>query len=573
MYRFGAHGMNANRFDAVIIGSGFGGAVTAYRLAQAGLSVCVLERGKSYAPGSFPRAPHEMARNFWAPDDQLYGLFDVRSFRGKLWSIVGSGLGGGSLIYAGALHRMERVDEDLWPITPSELEPHYERVERKLGAQPYPFGTGTPYDDTPKTRAFKQAADRLGLPWELPNLGITFADCGQQPEIGTQIREGENLHGSHRVTCRLCAECNLGCNHGSKNSLDFNYLTEAQQCGAEIRTLSEAREIAPDADGGYVVRYMRHDSDALKSATDAPTLELHAERLILAAGTFGTTELLLRNRRFFPSISPLLGHRFSGNGNLLTFAMHAMDEVTGQPLRLEPWRGPVITSAIRVPDDPEKNLGGFYVEDAGYPLFLAWVLESARPSMLARLGRFAVQRRWAHWSRSTTTNMGRSLAEAIGSGDLSSSSLPLLCIGRDDANGVLSLRHGVLDVDWPVGRPREYDERVRATARAIAAAWGAQLRDSPFPGLNRRVTVHPLGGCPMGRSVHEGVADSQGEVFGYPGLYVADGSVMPGPVGANPSLTIAALADHFADAMIEQTHGAARVAVRRRLSFTSVDAE
>ena len=103
--------MNENRFDAVVIGSGFGGAVTSYRLAQAGLSVCVLERGKSYPPGSFPRAPHEMARNFWAPDDRLFGLFDVRSFRGKLWSIVGSGLGGGSLIYAGALHRMDSLDE------------------------------------------------------------------------------------------------------------------------------------------------------------------------------------------------------------------------------------------------------------------------------------------------------------------------------------------------------------------------------------------------------------------------------------------------------------------------------
>ena len=183
--------------------------------------------------------------------------------------------------------------------------------------------------------------------------------------------------------------------------------------------------------------------------------------------------------------------------------------------------------------------------------------------MLARLGHFAVTRRLTRRSNRAGTNLGRSLSEAIGPGVLSSSSIPLLGIGHDDAGGVLSLCHGALDVEWPEGRSREYDERAREAARAIADTWGAELRDSPFPGLNRRVTVHPLGGCPMGRSEREGVVDSDGQVFGYPGLYIADGSVMPGPIGANPSLTIAALADLFADAMIEQAHGAARGYVRR----------
>ena len=543
--------MTVDRFDAVVIGSGFGGAVMAQRLSEAGLSVCVLERGKPYAPGSFPRAPHEMARNFWDPDEHLFGLFDVRSFRGKLWSIVSSGLGGGSLIYAGALHRMDEPDADVWPITRSDLDPHYDRVERMLSAQPYPFASGAPYDSTPKTRAIKESAERLGLPWELQNLGISFSSDGCKPGIGMPIHQRQDLHRSQRFTCRLCAECNLGCNHGSKNSLDFNYLSEARSYGAEIRALADAQEIAPLSSGGYVIRYVQHEAGERGPTSSTASVEIHAKQLILAAGTFGTTDLLLRNRTSFPSIGQMLGQRFSGNGNLLTFAMHAHDGESEQPRNLEPWRGPVITSAVRVPANADDGTSGFYVEDAGYPLFLTWVLESARPSMLARLGRFAFRRRLARLIGSPNNNLGRSLADAIGQGELSCSSMPLLGIGRDDAGGVLSLRHGALDVDWPNGRSREYDDRVRETARAIAGVWGAELRDNPFPGLNRRVTVHPLGGCPMGRHEHEGVVDPQGQVFGYPGLYVADGSVMPGPIGANPSLTIAALSDRFADGIIE----------------------
>ena len=402
--------MNANRFDAVVIGSGFGGAVTSYRLAQAGLSVCVLERGKSYPPGSFPRAPHEMARNFWAPDDRLFGLFDVRSFRGKLWSIVGSGLGGGSLIYAGALHRMDSLDEQVWPITRADLDAHYDRVERMLDARSFPFGTGMPYDDTPKTRAFKQASDRLGLPLELPNLGIAFADEGREPSTGMPIREAENLHGSRRFTCRLCGECNLGCNHGSKSSLDFNYLSEAHRFGAEIRTLSEAREIAPRADGGYVIRYVRHSPDERNNTSSAQVLELHAKRLILAAGTFGTTELLLRNRWFFPSISRMLGRRFSGNGNLLTFAMHARDETTGKPLRLEPWRGPVITSAIRVPGGRRGEKIGWYIRRGRGLSSLSGLGARKRPAIYAGAARTLRRHKTLDASIKPRGNESRSIA-------------------------------------------------------------------------------------------------------------------------------------------------------------------
>ena len=154
--------MSDMHFDAVIVGSGFGGSVSAYRLAEAGKSVCVLERGKPYPPGSFPRSPRALSQAFWDPSEGLYGMFNLWSFRG-IGALVSSGLGGGSLIYANVLLRKDEkwfVQEDLagggyehWPVSRAELDPHYDRAERMLNAQRYPFDH-PPFDETPKTAAF-----------------------------------------------------------------------------------------------------------------------------------------------------------------------------------------------------------------------------------------------------------------------------------------------------------------------------------------------------------------------------------------------------------------------------------
>ena len=364
--------MSSTHFDAVVVGSGFGGSVLAYRLAEAGKSVCVLERGKPYPPGSFPRGPHELGKAFWDPSEGLYGMFNVWSFKG-IGALVSSGLGGGSLIYANVLLRKPEkwfVTEDLakggyesWPVTRAELDLHYDEAEAMLNGQVYPFEA-----ITPKTQAFRAVGERLGREFILPKLAVTFANEGEEAAVGVPIHEEQpNLHGVPRYTCRLIGECDIGCNLGAKNTLDLNYLSAAKRLGAEIWTRREARSLAPREDGGYSVRYVEHDvaDEGRKIKTSDPRVrperELTCDRLVLSAGTLGSTYLLLRSRGAFPGLSARLGTRFGGNGDLLTFAL-------GADRPLDAHRGPVITSALHVPDELDGGEGrGLYVEDAGYP--------------------------------------------------------------------------------------------------------------------------------------------------------------------------------------------------------------
>jgi cholesterol oxidase len=539
---------NAEHFDAVIVGSGFGGSVMAYRLAESGLDVCLLERGRAYPPGSFPRSPREMAENFWDPSEGFHGLFDIWSFRG-LEAVVGSGLGGGSLIYANVLLRKDPkwfVTEDLehggyehWPVSRADLDPHYDRVEAMMKPQRYPVGE-EPYAATPKTRLLGKAGEELGLDVQHPPLAVTFANEGRPPVPGEEIEEPDpNLHGAKRYTCRLVGECDVGCNWGAKNTLDYTYLSAAERQGAELRTRAEVRSLAPAEGGGYRIGYVVH-----------PGREEHtvsADRLVLSAGTLGTTFLLLRNRGAFPGLSDRLGTRFCGNGDLLTFAVGCRETT-------DPARGPVITTAIRYPDELDGGEGrGFYIEDAGVPEFVNWLVQATdAPGSLRRamtaLWRVLRQR----LSGDPHSNLSAEVAGLLGGGRLSSSYLPLLGMGRDLPDGTMSLtKSGYLDVDWQTRGSRRYFERLRSESHRLAETLGAErVVDNPIWHLRRVITVHPLGGCPMGRSESEGVVDPHGQVWNHPGLFVADGSAMPGPVGPNPSLTIAALADRFADAIV-----------------------
>jgi len=567
-------------FDAVIVGSGFGGSVTAYELANAGWSVCVLERGRRYPPGSFARSPHAMRSNFWDPSEGLYGLFDVWSFRHSE-ALVSSGLGGGSLIYANVLLRKPEewfveVDGDArkrpWVVTRAQLEPHYDAVERVLGATVYPIDR-SPYDQTAKSHALRRAAERLAsggeqVAWQAVKLAVAFAgDPQAEPRPAEPIRETlPNLHGRPRRTCRLCGECDIGCNDGSKNSLDFNYLTMAQHEGAEIRDLCEVKTIRPRAGGGFDVEYVRHAPEAVADGAGpqarGTSVTIQAAHVVLSAGALGSTYLLLRNREHLPALSPTLGSRYSTNGDLLSFAMRCLDRSVRPPRAalMDPSRGPVITGAIRMDIDEHR---GFYLEDAGYPDFVNWLVEAAdAPGWISRGVSFAWRRLRAMLNDAPRTEIDSEIAHLIGLAALSSSSTPLLGMGRDRATGTMSLRPGrggrgpFLQVDWSRRDSADYFDALAAFSRRVAEAMGGSFRENPLSRhLRRIITVHPLGGCPMGSRWDEGVVDPDGAVFNYPGLHVADGSVMPGSIGANPSLTIAALSRKFALAMLE--HGTA----------------
>jgi cholesterol oxidase len=551
-------------FDVVVIGSGYGGAVVAHRLAEQGVRVCVLERGKSYPQGSFPRSPNRVRRNFWDPSEGLHGLFDVWSFRG-LAAVVASGLGGGSLLTSNVLIRKDEdtfVREDFpaskgarrgyehWPVTRADLDPHYDAVEKMLAGQRYPYES-----TTPKTEAMREGATKLGLKLQLPLLAVTFAPRpGDAPITGEPIVEQHrNLHDRTRYTCRLCGECNVGCNFGSKNTLDFNYLSAAKRNGADLRTRCEVREISRREGSGYLVRYVDHAEsiDDRPPSADLPIHTLTAGRVVLAAGALGSTFLLLKNRHHFPKLSDRLGAQVSGNGDLLTFLDRCRDPRTGAPRRLEPEHGPVITSSIRVPNSPTTR--AFYLEDAGYPQGGGFLIEALdTPSVLARLLGLTARVVAAWLGLRRGGNLSAAVARTFGDAARSSSTLPLLAMGRDVPDGFASLDdRGNLDIDWAEKGSDAYFVAVRRAAQRLAEALGGTLRDDPIWLLNKLITVHPLGGVPMGRDEREGVVDSYGEVFHHPGLFVADGSIMPGPVGANPSLTIAAMADRIATRMLE----------------------
>lgn len=556
----------AEHFDAVIVGSGFGGSVMAYRLAEQGKRVCVLERGKPYPPGSYPRTPEGISKNFWDPSEGKYGMFNLWSFRG-LEALVSSGLGGGSLIYANVLLRkdeewfvndLDKGGYERWPISRKDLDPYYDTAEAILGAQRYPF-EHKPYSDTSKTRAMRDASSKLGLDWQLPPLAVTFGNKGEVPAPGVLIHEDvPNLHGRARVTCQLCGECDVGCNYGSKNTLDFNYLSKARHAGADIRTLCEVHSFSQRPEGGFSITYYVHDLDREGNKinrSELPCISVTADKLILAAGTLGSTYLLLKNRAAFPAISSKLGTRFCGNGDLLTFAVNCK-ETSGterKSRKLNPNIGPVITSAIRYPDAQDENgkagERGFYIQDAGYPAFMSWLVQmSDSPGMVHRTARFIWDRITAKITGNHDSDLSAEVSSIIGDCAVSSGSLPLLGMGRDIPNGNMTISNNDwLNIDWKIKDSHNYFKRVRGEMKRLTQTWEGKFADNLIWYLKRVITVHPLGGAPMGLNPGEGVVDSYGAVFGVPGLYVMDGAIMPGPVGPNPSLTIAALAERAAE--------------------------
>lgn len=555
-------------FDVVVIGSGFGGSVAAYELAARGARVCLLERGKAFPPGSFARTPSEMAHNLWDPSEGLHGMFNVWSFKG-IDALTASGLGGGSLIYANVMlrkdpswfvqhHPYRKGVVEPWPITYDDLDPHYTAVEKFLRVQTVPDAA-----DIPKQDALRDAARQIGMgeAFHKAPLAVRFVgrDGSFNPGEPLESDDYASIFGDRglaRRTCRLCGECDVGCNDGAKNTLDHTYVSAAAHLGAVVSTRSEVTALRR-ADRGFEVEFVVHQPDREGHKTDTDALQprvLRTRRVVLSAGAIGSTYLLLRNRTSLGIATPALGTRFCGNGDLLGFILKS--ERDGAPFPLEGSKGPVISSYIRWPDNVDTSSPddfGIYLEDAGFPAFMQWLVEATQMSAtVKRTAMFTYARIKERFTGQRKTLLSGELSRILGEGVLSRSSLPLLAMGRDIPDGRLYLNDGNskwMDSTWTTETSLRYFDHVKAQMGKISDALHGHMEINPTYLLNRVITVHSLGGSPMSDDPDQGVVDKFGQVHGVPGLYVADGAVMPGPVGANPSLTIAAFARWMCAAM------------------------
>lgn len=549
--------------DYLVIGSGFGGSVMAAKLAEdaraKGLCrpVTLFERGKSYPPGAFPRTPDGFATNFWDPSAGLHGLFNVWSFT-NIDAIVSSGLGG-SLIYANVMLEKpedwftqpipDGTGEETWSFSSADLAPHYEAVKTFLQVQTLPDEL---VPESPKTTRFLNASGGVSAP-----LAVRFHDADGVAAVGAPLVKepyGSIFGSSRRTTCRMIGECDIGCNEGAKSSMDHTYLSKAHDDGASIHTRTEVRGIHRISTSGpyrFTVSYVRHPTWAEGTPTDTRNLELHsieAKRVILAAGALGSTYLMLKNRECLSmplDAQTRVGQRFSGNGDLLGLAIPAH-----RGTDFAATRGPVITAYRRYESDVDSSRAGrpahirMYLQDGGVPAIVLWVLKAVdAPGVFGRLVKGGATYLWQRKRGTNDNDVSNELSQIFGRSSALARSLPILGMGADVPDGVLSINgRGILENSWSSESSQPHLIEVRRQMNALMQALGAKFKIRSSRPANRVVTVHPLGGCPADTTACEGVVDPYGRVRGVPGLWITDGSVMPGPVGANPSLTIAAFA-------------------------------
>lgn len=526
-------GEAAPTYDAVVIGSGYGGGVAASRLARMGFSVAVLEQGRSLRPGDFPTTAKARRRETRlagiAPKvgDQA-GLYYLSV--GKGITVFGaSGVGGGSLINAGVVLRpdFDRLRNCGWPepvVGDGLLREGLDRAELMLGVAPVPQP-----ERFAKYHGMRKLATAAGRPLQTPSMTIAH-------------RPGENAAGIMQYACRYCGDCWSGCNLGAKITTGNTYLTDAADHGADIFSQSPARSIAKTASGWEVIA-----EDLSRPKT---TRRIVANIVVLAAGTMGTNELLLRARDKGLALSARLGEKFSANGDDLVIASDLPEPVravaTGFPTQAPRDAAPIGPHSMALIDLADET-GPLWVHD-GTMLTVMAGLAPLKNLLQLKLGAaLQIVRQGIYGTKLSRTQL-------------------LYVVGHDDAGGRLKLKDGHVMVDWP-----EYGtapERLRAESRikAIVERAGGEFQTNPFTmrafGGNR-IIAHPLGGCGMGESAATGVIAHDGRVFDpsagdaavHDGLYVCDGAALPSALGVSPLLTITALAER---AMILAAHSLGR---------------
>lgn len=518
--------MNQFDFDAIVIGSGFGGAVSACRLAEQGMKVLVLERGRRWTAETYPRAPTDAW--LWNQDEphKFNGWADLRTFS-DMWVAGGAGVGGGSLIYANvSVEAKPDVFNRGWPpeINYDVLKPYYQRVGSMLDLHELPDN-----QLSERYKLMQESAQKCG--WgerfhKLP-LAVTFDPAWHYglPDArhDRHSKKFINPHGRQQGTCVHCGNCDIGCQVSAKNTLDLNYLAAAENKGVEIRPLHLVTALEP-LTSGWRVHFDRLAHGQRERAS------LTAQRVILGAGSIGTTELLLRCRdelRTLPALSSRLGHGWAFNGDFVTPTFFSGRKIS-------PTHGVTISSAIDLLDASFEGQA-LFIEDGGVP------------NLAAEFIRRRISR--THWGK--LRRFWKELGKITDADDPLENMMPWFGQGVDAADGQLYIgrlwyapwRH-TLKMHWDYRRSEAQVEAMIAAHRKLSAATGGEPWVPPTWTLLRNlVTPHPLGGCNMGITAANGVVDANGRVFGYDNLFVMDGAVIPRAIGLNPSRTIAALAE------------------------------
>lgn len=544
-------------YTVVVVGSGYGGAIAASRLARADQDVCVLERGREFVPGEYPDTETESARELQVDFPASHtgsctGLYDFR-VNPDMNVFLGCGLGGTSLVNANVSLRPEKrvFDDSCWPRELRDdvkkgLEQAFRRAEEMLDAKVYPSTAPelTKYAAHEKSARFLDSAKVYH-----PPINVMFAD-------------GTNAAGVDQKACTLCGDCVSGCNVTAKNTVLMNYLPDAVNQGAEIYTSISVRYLERK-NNRWIVHFQM--LDAGREVFDAPMQFISAEHVVLGAGALGSTEILLRSKAVGLPMSDQVGRHFTGNGDVLGFAYNndipihgigfgSRDQSDASPV------GPTITGIIDLRDQPRLD-DGMVIEEGALPGSIANLLPKVF-SLSAQLTGKDTDSGLADTVREKRREI-ESLIQGPYHGAIQNTQT-FLVMSHDDGNGRMFLEDDRLRIDWPdVGRQPLF-ERINNTLMEVTRPLGGTYLPNPLWNKllgHDLVTVHPLGGCRMADQAEEGVVNHRGQVFRasggnevHEGLYVFDGAVISRSLGVNPLLTISAIAERCS-ALLSEAQG------------------
>jgi cholesterol oxidase len=526
-------------YDFIIIGSGFGGSVSALRLVEKGYRVLLLEKGKRFGPEDFPKTNWDLRRWMWMPELGLRGIFKMTFFP-HLTVVHGVGYGGGSLVYANTLP----VPKDpffqarSWSTLAdwkAELAPHYRTAQRMLGSTPNPNVT---YLD----EVIRDVARDIGRPeaFKMTDVGVYFGEPGKtvpDPYFG-----GE---GPARTGCISCGACMTGCRFGAKNTLDQNYLYLAEKRGLAVETETEVTKVSPAPGGGYRVEAQ---AGLFPAAKEARVFE--AKNVIFAGGVMGTVELMLRLKAD-PTGLPLLSDQV---GRMVRTNSESLIEVVSERRDKDLSKGIAISSILETDEHSHIEPTRYGAGSGFFRLLTAPHVSGATFWM-----------RMANLVRTTLSHPVKALRAATVP-DFSKFSVILLYMRTLEGAIQMKLGRGVT-TGFRTGMTTELGDGPAPTASIaeadeLAARVAEKLQGFPVSlvtetALGIPTTAHVLGGCCMGASAESGVIDTDHRVFGYQGLFVIDGSAVSANPGVNPSLTITAMAERAMSRIPAKAQGGA----------------